>query len=409
MQLVHLYNRIEIEDKFKLVSSNNVLNSASVDITYNFSNQDVPSDSEFTIYGLTRKTANRIQVGDIVNYYGGFTNSDHTQNNVAHVLSAKITSIKPLENDGGNLIFKFTVHDGADHSSDKEIKVATSELVRTRSTNKANNYRKQLGAYEKQQHSMRDQWLRQNKSATRHQKHERYVQMENNIKAYRTQLLGNANRENKKLASQRTRRTKIVYRAMSFKAGSTGGEIIQKLANKAGIKINQLKLMYNRVYLNGYTARKKPINCIRDIAKDCKTDMFYQHGKLVIKSFISNKRLGYTCNTITGLIKPPTKNDDEDDKNTYSMTILFNPRITTGSIFRVNDEFTGFKDNVIVTNGSATISSDSTPTMDITVKRLSVYTKQLSKEVAKAKSEDAKRKAKLDAKNVAAAKNKRTR
>lgn len=407
MELVHFYLKLILDGNFTLVSTYLEKRNVEIDVTYNFTNQDTPSDTDITIHGLTQRTANKFKAGKTLTMYAGFFNSDWTKNTVAHILTAKITSVSPLKNDSGDWILHLVIQDGTKVDPGKAIKVATSKKIRIKSANHSFQYRKQLGAYEKQQREARQAWLKANPKANTHQKHSRYVQTENNIKSYRTQLKGKQNRFNKEMNKKKAYRTKTVYKFISFKPGTKGSAIIKKLATKSGINISKMKLVYDRPYYNGYTARKKPLNCIRDIAKDCKTDMFYQNGRLVIMSFAKNKKVNYTCTPETGLITPPDLSDDDDAKNTYQATILFNPKITTGSIFRIEDKFSSFIDDVIVTSGSASIQAGDTPTMDINFKKLSAYKKEQAKSIKKQRSSDAKSKAKLGEKNRKAAIKKR--
>lgn len=390
MQLVHFFMKVVINHSIVIKSVNAHNNHASIDISYNFSKQDVPSDTEITFHGISRRTAKKIKVGHHADIYAGFYNADYTANNIAHVLSAKITSLIPLANDSGDLTFGINIQDGDNYKTKKEIKVKQSKNVRIKSSNRSSGSTAKIRAYSKKQHYLRNAWLAQNPTANRHQKHLRYLQMENNIKSYRTQVKGTANRENKRISKLKTYRKKTVYKAMSFKPGTHGSDIIKTISKKSGIDIAQLKLVYNKVFISGYTAKKKPIQCIKDIAKECLTDLYYQHGKLVIKPFTDNPHLNYVCTKTSGLITPPNKSSDSGNKDTYQMTIIFLPKITVGSIFRVSDKFTRFHDTVIVTSGSATLSDSDSPIMDLNIKRLSTYKKEQAKALKKAKSKDAK-------------------
>lgn len=408
MELVHFYLKMVIDD-LELVSSYKNHKTVPIDLTYNFSNNNTPSDTEATIGGLTKETAEKIKVKSAIDIYAGFYNSDWSANNVAHTLSAHLTGVQPLVNDSGDWSMKINVQDGSSKSPSKAIKVKSSKKVRVKSTNKSTSYRSKIGAFEKQQRSIREKWLKANSKASRKEKHAYYTKMQDRIKKYRTELKGNQNRANKKANKEKTYRKKTVYKYMSFKPKTKGSAIIKKIAAKAGIKISEMKLVYDRVYYNGYTARKKPLNCIRDIAQDCQTDMFYQHGKLVIKSFAQNKRINYECVPETGLLTPPSISDDSDNKDTYQCTILFNPRVTVGSIFHITDnpEMSGFDDDIIVTSGSASISAGDTPTMDITFKKLSAYKKSQKAALKKKQSADSKSRAKRDKYEQKKAKEKR--
>lgn len=408
MELVHFYQKIVLDDDLTVVSTYLQGHDAQMEVTYNFSNQDTPSDTDITIHGLTKETANQFKVGSQISYYAGFYNDDWTENNIACLLTANITSVNQLKWDSGDWYLHLTIQDGIKNDQNKVIKIAKSKQVRVKSTNKSGTYRKQMKSFEDKANKARQDWLQANPNATRQQKHVEYLQTQNSIKAFRTQLKGSQNRATQKANKQKVYRNKTVYKFLSFKSGTKGSTIIKSIAKKAGIKISEMKLVYDHKYANGYTARKKALSCIQDIAKDCKTDMFYQNGKLVIKSFVKNKHLDYTCVPQSGLIAPPSLSDDSEDKNIYEATILFNPKITTGVIFRIDDSsFSGFCDDVIVTSGNASLSPLDTPTMTINFKKLSQYKKEQANAIKKVKSEDAKTKAKLDAKKVNQAKQKR--
>lgn len=396
MKLVHFYLKVVLDDKLSIISSGRTHHNTSIDLTYNFSNESTPSATETTIYGLKRSTANKFKKSKPVDLYAGFYNSDGTANNIGHILHAKITTVDPLQNDSGDWSLKFTIQDGKVKDPKKAIKIKGSKKVRLKSSNKSFQYRKKIGSYSAKQRKSREQWLKQNPKASSKAKHLRYQKMENNIKSYRTQLKAQQNRYNKELNQNKKYKIKTVYKYMSFKPRTKGSAIIKAVAKKAGINISSMKLVYDRVYYNGYTANKKPLNVIKEVAKACQTNMFYQHGKLVIKSFAKNKKINYTCVPETGLITPPTLSEDSDSKGTYQATILFNPKITTGVIFRVTDKMTGFNDDVIVTSGSASVSISDTPTMDISFKKLSTYKKQQASSIKNKKNADTKKKEKRD-------------
>lgn len=396
MKLVHFYLKVVLDSKLPIISSGRTNHNTSIDLSYNFSNEATASSTEVTIYGLKRSTANKFKKGKPVDLYAGFYNSDGTANNIGHILHAKITTINPLQNDGGDWSLKFTVQDGKINDPKKAIKVKTSKKVRLKSSNKSFQYRKKIGAYSAKERKNREQWLKQNSKASSKTKHLRYQKMENNIKNYRTQLKAQQNRYNKKLNQNKKYRIKTVYEYMSFKPRTKGSTIIKAVAKKAGINISSMKLVYDRTFYNGYTANKKPLNVIKEIAKDCQTNMFYQHGNLVIKSFAKNKKINYICVPETGLITPPTLSDESDSKGTYQATVLFNPKITTGVIFRMTDHMTNFNDDVIVTSGSSNVSISDTPTMDISFKKLSTYKKQQANSIKNKKTADTKKKEKRD-------------
>lgn len=180
-----------------------------------------------------------------------------------------------------------------------------------------------------------------------------------------------------------------------FKKGTRASAIIMNLAKRAHIHISKLNLVNNKRYTAGYTADKKPEQCIKDIVHDCKSSIWWPNGRLVIGDFAHHEQTPFTLTPETGLIETPQNDQDDDDSGSndvtqYSVNAIFLPFVTVGSKFKIIDPINSlpdqqgkehvkkgefFDDTVIVISGESTIDPGNTPTTQLTVVKASQQAK----------------------------------
>ncbi|WP_268914147.1 hypothetical protein [Lentilactobacillus sp. SPB1-3] len=391
MQLVHFYTRIELRNKGKLVYTLKSMQAkpynAAVDVTINYSNDDTPSTTDVTLHGLIKSNSDKFIKGSQVDIYAGFFNSDKTVHLIKHQVHGTITTIQPRKNDSGDWQLTFTMQDGEKYDNLKPIKVKQSKNVRLVASQKSleSKIREFNSSYNKQFNLWRDK----NPHATDKQVKDKRRHYTNLKKAARTELSSSWNKKRKYLNAHKKYQKKTIYQALSFKAGTKGSAIIKKVAKEAGISIGKVDVVYDHVYLKGYVAKKKPMNVIREVAGDCNTNCYWQHGYLMIKDFAKQTKLSYVATPETGLLQPPEYQEDSENGQSWELSLLYNPDMTTGVVFKVKHPLSDLKGWVIVLTGTNTISSGSTPTSDVTVMLYDDYKAQQAKKVKNAKNKDA--------------------
>lgn len=403
MELVHFYTRIELRNNgkldYKLIAMQALPHTASIDVTNNYSNDDTPSTTDVTLHGLLKEHSDKFVKGSQVDIYAGFYNSDKTANLVKQQVHGTITTIQPRKNDSGDWQLTFTMQDGEKYDNLKPIKVKQSKNVRVVASQKS--LEKQISDYNSDYNKKFNLWRDTHPHATDKQvkaKRKTYTTLK---KAARTKLSADWKKKRTYLNNHKKYQKKTTYKALSFKPGTKGSAIIKKIAKEAGISIGKVEVVYDHVYAKGYIAKKKPMNCIREVASDCKTTCYWQHGYLQIKDFAKQNKLSYIATPETGLLQPPEYQEDSEQGQTWQLSMIYNPDMTTGTVFKVSHSLSDLKGWVIVLSGTNTISTGSTPTSEATVMLYSDYKTKQAKKVKKAKAND-----KKTAKKIAAAKKK---
>lgn len=440
MEMVHFYTMLIIDNgKLTLKSKGYGKFIVQIEFTSDFSNQSDPSDTNVTIHGLSKETAQQFANGVSADLYAGYFNADYTENNVGYVMGGNISNLQPLYNDAGDWQLSFTITDGSNYDNIATIKNRVAKSVRTKASLRGNPKlikarRNEIDAITKQYENIRHK-------GGLHRAEEKALNAKEKAakKAVMTKYKAKANKANKAAAKANSTKKKYEYKAISFK-NATGKAIISSIASKAGIKYATLDLVKNKKFKT-YTASKKPMQVIKEIANDCNTDVFYEHGKLQIKGYAKGKKLQYLATTETGLITPPQLQSDDgsdDSQSTtnnskkvkkkknkankqsptivnanelangqYQATLAFNADITTGSIFMMKDKMTGFNDWVIVNSGQHSGQPGSTPTTQINFELYSKYKRDQKTKAAQEASAEKKKELAKDKHNRAKAKSAR--
>ncbi|WP_152551095.1 hypothetical protein [Secundilactobacillus oryzae] len=405
---MHFYQRIELDngkEKFVLKTTHRQPFTAQIEVTMNFSNDDTPSTTEFTIHGLLKEHSDLFKKGNQIDYYAGFFNADFSEHLIRHVVHGTITTIQPRKNDSGDWQLSFTMQDGEKYDKLKPIKVKTSKKIRQVASQKS--LESKISAYNSKTNKAFNYWRDTHPHASDKEVKQKRAQATKKKKQARTQLSSSWNKQRKYLVNHKKYQVKTAYKALSFKPGTKGSTIIKKIAKLAGIKIQTVKLVYDRKYLKGYTAKKKPLACIKEIAADCNTTVYWKHGFLQVQDFVKQKKLDYVATSTTGLLDPPEYQEDSDVGKSWQLNLLFNPDISSGSVFQVKHEsLSGW---MIALSGSSTISTGSTSITSVVVQPFDEYKKKQQKSISKKKKSDKAAKAKKDKADREKAKEKRSK
>ncbi|MED5050664.1 hypothetical protein P9850_02105 [Anoxybacillus rupiensis] len=122
---------------------------------------------------------------------------------------------------------------------------------------------------------------------------------------------------------------------ITFKNGTRGSVIINRLCSVLGIKITYMKLPKDVVYKNGYTVTGLILNHLEEVVKDCGASMYYRRGQMVIRSIKEGTDERFKLNSDTGLIESPEPFEEEGIKG-FKVKCLLQHRITTASIIEID-------------------------------------------------------------------------
>lgn len=262
----------------------------SLGIQFNipFSDSSTPPTCTVTIMNLAKKHRDLFQKGYELKIYAGYA-----EDGVGLISGGVIRKISPFTSDGTNNTFSFTYREGQDYS-----KLQSSATQANQKIDAA-------------------------------------------LKA-KAKVIG------KKAAANLPKVKK--HTGLSFGKGTAAETIIRRVASDAGIDIASIYLAKPKAYKKGYTAHGKPIKVIQDIAKACKSRVYYRRGMILIDDL--SKMKGHNEHILvtdhikgqhggTGLIQyPTTDSDDADAKHqTWTITSLLRYQVSTGSVVTVEDKF----------------------------------------------------------------------
>lgn len=406
MQLVRFYQKLTLTkkngDKFSLVSDGRLPYNVPLGQSNTYSKSTSPSTTQITIQNLTPTHRDWFVKGLKVELISGWI--DGTEGSYKTTVNGTISSVTPPNQGDDDNTLVFDVKDGSDYDSIKTIKIKTSKMVRERASQK--ELKASISAYSKKQDTAYSKWKKEHPHATGTQISAKKKAVSTAKKKYTTNARASYNKTKKALDKKKKMQKKTVYEYMSFKKKTKSSTIIKAIAKKAGIKIDKLSLATDHVWLNGYTAKKKPMDCIREIAKACATDITYPHGQLIIKNIESGNKLDLYIQKETGILAKAVKQTDGDGK-TWQLSFLYRS-ITVGDVFHYKDDrLNGW---VIVLNGTNEYEIGGTPTSSPVVELWDDYKKEQKKTInaQKKKDRDAKKKAdKAETKKATAKRTKR--
>ncbi|GAX04064.1 hypothetical protein IWT140_01701 [Secundilactobacillus pentosiphilus] len=399
MQLVRFYQKLTLTrkngEKYTLVSDGRLPYSIPLGQSNAYSKSTSPSTTQVTIQNLTPTHRDWFQKGLHVELISGWIDDEVTS--FKTTTNGTISSVTPPEEGDDDNTLVFNVKDGTDYDNIKAIKIKTSKMIRERASQK--ELKSAISAYSKKQDAAYSKWKKDHSHATSAQISAKKKEIAAQKRKYTTNARANYSKTKKALDSKKKMKKKTVYEYMSFKKKTKSSTIIKAIAKKAGIKIDTLSLATNHVWINGYTAKKKPMDCIREIAKACSTDITYPHGQLVIKNIESGHKLGLYIQKETGILAKAVRQTDGDGK-TWQLSFLYRS-LTVGDVFHYKDDrLDGW---VIVLNGTNEYEIGGTPTSSPVVELWDDYKKAQKKKIdaRKKKDREAKKKADKDAKKKA--------
>lgn len=407
MELVRFYQHLTLTkkngDKFDIISDGRLPYVLPLGHTNNYSQSTSPSTTEITVQNLTPAHQVEFVKGLQIDLSAGWIGSDGTSGIFKTCTHGTISSVTPPNEGDDDNTLVFNVKDGGDYDSIKTIKIKTSKMVRERASQK--ELKTAISAYSKKQDTAYTKWKKEHPKATSTQISAKKKAVSAIKRKYTSNARATYNKTKKELDAKKKMKKKTVYEYMSFKKNTKSSTIIKAIAKKAGIKIDELKLATDHVWINGYTAKKKPMDCIREIAKACATDIAYPHGKLIIKNIKSGNKLNLYIQKETGILAKAVKQTDGDGK-TWQLSFLYRS-ITVGDVFHYKDDrLDGW---VIVLNGTNAYEIGGTPTSSPVVELYSDYQKAQEKKINAQKKKDRDAKKKADKEATKKAKTKRTK
>lgn len=396
MKLVRLYRRLEVDGKkgkLTLKSYAKVPDNISMDIEASYASGSKET-TQVSVMNLPAEDINYLTKGSNARVYGGWYGEDGSSNNVGIIMEGKLATPTPSTIDSSGKTTTITIVDGSDYDKLPEVK---KKATTSRSISAQKTLDQTITAYNSKMNAQRRKWIDSHPGATSKQ-----------LRAYGHTIITKKNafakkkrQEYVKQKANHTAKAKVTkktkYKPLSFAKNTKGSSIIKKIAKEAGIKIYKLKLVYDKKFTKGYTAKAKPMSAIKSIASQCKTPISYPNGRLEIADYSKNKKSNFYLNYDTGMLGEPEPQDDSDDGlQHYQVVALFRPYFTVGYIFHI--ESTTLSGWVLINSGTTSITDDSgTSTLDLV--DYSKYKKKNSASVKKAETKDKKTKAKLDAAN----------
>lgn len=396
MKLVRLYRRLEVDGKkgkLTLKSYAKIPYNASMDIEASYQSGSRET-TQVSIMNLPTEDIKYLTKGANARVYGGWYSETGLYNDVGIIMEGTLATPTPSTIDESGKTTTITIADGSNYDKLPEVKVKTTS---SRAVSAQKTLDQSITAYNSKMNAKRRKWIDNHPNATSKQ-----------LRAYSHTIITKKNafakKKRQEYVKQKANHTakakvskKTKYKPLSFAKNTKGSSIIKKIAKEAGIKIYKLKLVYDKKFTKGYTAKSKPMAAIKNIASQCKTPVSYPHGRLEIADYAKNKKSKFYLEYSTGLLAEPEAQDDSDDGlQHYQVTALFRPAFAVGYIFHL--ESTTLTGWVLIESGTSAITDDSgISTLDVV--DYAKYKKKTAVSTKKAESKDKKGKAKLDAAN----------
>ncbi|MNV26986.1 hypothetical protein D3C71_1181190 [compost metagenome] len=140
---------------------------------------------------------------------------------------------------------------------------------------------------------------------------------------------------------------------IAYAKNTLASSIIKQMAGYIGLPIAQFELVQDYRYQEGYSASGKVTEIIAKVAKDCKTEVFINKGKLYVRNLKRGADSVFKLNKDTGMIGSPERFEDENSKG-FNIKSQLQYRITTASVIDLTSQI--FKGRVYVRSGSHHIS-----------------------------------------------------
>lgn len=399
MKLVHFVQSLTLtiskNNRYHVYSNAHDGHRILMEHTNTFSSVDTTGSVEITIHNLTAAHIKLFKKGRHVTLNAGWINNDWTGKIIHRVISGKITFVSPAHNVDSDAVVQFTITTNQNYDAKKVIKVRTSKRVRIRASQKSLD--KSISSYNSKINKERRKWIDEHPHASKKElrsRNKRWTQLKKN---YATNARSSYNKARKLLNEKKRYQVKSVYGYMTFKKGTHASTIIKRIAKKSGIRLKAVHLNYDRVYLKGYTAKSKPMKCIKQIAADCDTDIINRYGNLYIEKLDTKRKRNIHIQPSTGLLTTEYQSGD-DNKNSHQWQITFLYRsVAVGDVIYLNATAQGGpKGWVIILSGNSSFTGGGTPSTQVVVELYSTYRTTIKKQINKKKAADRKAKAKAD-------------
>lgn len=305
-----------------------------------FTNDPVPSTFTTTIFNLTKQHKDFYKKGMHcwINFNWG--------KDPKKIAEGFISNTGKLSNDGTTDSKVLTFTEGTNYSN-----VAARKL-KLKKNKKVNHYKTvkitEKGHYKNQRYSTSvvETYKRGPKKGQKHIVHHW---------AYR-KVWVKPKTTNKRVKS---RDNKTYFANRVYRKGTTYKQVIEGIAEQAGIKIAKIDLAKNEGIKKSFTAKGKPLTLIKNFVKLAKSEMFYERGKLVIVNPNSKKNTWFVIDD-KDLIQVPSQNDDDKNGTTWQIVTPLVPEVTVNTGIIMNSKF--LKGKFVVKNGQHSFDGESPQT-----------------------------------------------
>ena len=142
----------------------------------------------------------------------------------------------------------------------------------------------------------------------------------------------------------------------TYKENTNASTIMRDCINIMGYEIVELKPKNDKVYKLGKTVNGFCSDILKMLVKDTESKMFVNKNRIIIRNQEKGTKTGFVLSPETGLIGSPTLNKDDtgdkssdvdtdkgkkenkEEKKTWEVTCLLNPKIETDSIIQVKSK-----------------------------------------------------------------------
>ena len=142
----------------------------------------------------------------------------------------------------------------------------------------------------------------------------------------------------------------------TYKENTKASVIMRDVINIMGYEIVELKPKNDKVYKLGKTVNGFCSDILKMLVKDTESKMFVNKNRIIIRDQEKGTQTGFVLSPETGLIGSPTLNKDDtgdkssdvstdkekkenkEEKKTWEVTCLLNPKIETDSIIQVKSK-----------------------------------------------------------------------
>lgn len=142
----------------------------------------------------------------------------------------------------------------------------------------------------------------------------------------------------------------------TYKENTKASVIMRDVINIMGYEIVELKPKNDKVYKLGKTVNGFCSDILKMLVKDTESKMFVNKNRIIIRDQEKGTKTGFVLSPETGLIGSPTLNKDDtgdkssdvdtdkgkkenkEEKKTWEVTCLLNPKIETDSVIQVKSK-----------------------------------------------------------------------